>query len=510
MGNNTLRLSRVSKSFDGVPALSDVSLDVAAGSVHGLIGQNGAGKSTLIKVLAGLHRADSGQILIDGIAQHIDTPKDAQRLGIEIVHQDRLLGATQSVAEVLALGNEPTIGSLLRPFRMRRDAADAIQRHFGVALDPSRLISTLSVAEQQIVQITRALSRSPRILVFDEPTAALSAHEAERLFRTIERLKTQGLAILYVSHYLDEIHALCDQLSVLRDGANVAHFTVADSQAQQWLRAMIGTPPSANWLGTAALERPSRAADSTARLQLQSLSAPGRFDDISLQIHPGEIVGITGLLGAGGKEVVRSLFGLEAGISGRILINGQTFQPATPRAAVSRGVAFIPEDRRAHGIALDMPVRNNMTLASLKRFLCYGRIDRRHERKRVQEQIDALRIVTPGPEAPARHLSGGNQQKVVLAKWLDTDASLYLLDEPTVGIDINAKQEVYQLLARLAAEGAAILLYSTDLIELLGHTDRILVMARGRIVRHVAAAETDAHDLLAWASGAASLQQETV
>lgn len=557
MANDALKLSGMSKAFDGVPALSNVSLDVSAASVHGLIGQNGAGKSTLIKVLAGLHRADSGQIFIDGVAQTVAAPAHARRLGIEIVHQDRLLGATQTVAEVLALGDESTLFdfarlpfvpgarqlALLNPWRMRRAARDAIQHHFGIDIDPGRLIGTLSVAEQQVVQITRALSRSPRVLVFDEPTAALSAHEAQRLFRAIQKLRAQGLAILYVSHYLDEIHALCDQVTVLRDGVNVASFTVADSRPEQWLQAMIGDVRPADTTHTGAVvhaaheadeahkvrhalvddeaDSPARSAASAIALEaepaksiatpgsveLQSLAVPGRFHDISLTIRPGEIVGITGLLGAGGKEVVRSLFGLESGVTGTLQVNGRPFRPTSPRAAVAHGIAFVPEDRRAHGIALDLPLRDNMTLATIRRFFRFGRIDTRRERTRVQQQIDALHIVTPGSEALARQLSGGNQQKAVLAKWLDTHASLYLIDEPTVGIDIGAKQEVYRLLHRLAANGAAILLYSTDLIELLGQTDRIVVMARGRIVRHVASTETDAHDLLAWASGAHTVQR---
>jgi ribose transport system ATP-binding protein len=493
-----LALRGISKQFNGVPALRDVSLALGAGKVTGLIGQNGAGKSTLIKILAGIYRCDFGEIEVRGEAVSIATPNDARRLGIEIVHQDRLLAPTLTVAEALLIGNERTFGLLpvLHGAKMRQVAHAAVNEHFGIDIDPGRLIAELTVAEQQVVQMTRALMSSPRVLVFDEPTAALARHEAERLFSAIRRLRARGLAILYVSHYLDEVQALCDNVTVLRDGRDVARFDVQATSAQELVAAMIG--------GAVQTLAPASTRSAGAPiLHVAKLSAPGRFDDVSFNARRGEIVGVTGLIGSGGKAVVQSLFGLEDGVHGTIMLDGAPFLPRKPQDAVRRGVAFVPEDRRAHGIALDLSVRENLSLASLGRLVRRLVIDRGREDALVKSRIDELQVRAPGPEAPARHLSGGNQQKVVLAKWLSTEASLYLLDEPSVGVDIGAKAEIYRVLDGLAAQGAAVLLFSTDLIELLGITDRILVMARGALVKELVSTTTTHQEILGWATAAA-------
>ena len=502
-----LELRGIVKHFDGVPALRGASLEVARGTVHGLIGQNGAGKSTLIKILAGIYAADGGTIAIDGAAQALTAaPVRAPLAGIGFIHQERLLPATFTVAEALLVGHEPAVGPraagplrLLDVRRMQRQAREALDAHFGIDLPPNRLIAELSVAEQQIVQITRALMREPRILVFDEPTAALVSREVDHLLQTIDRLRERGLTVLYVSHYLNEISAICDRVTVLRDGADVAHVDARSTPTEALVAAMIGTQ------NTSRAPVSTRGSGETL-LKVRNLSAPGRFEDVSFELRRGEIVGVTGLLGSGGKQLVRSLFGLERGVRGDIEIDGNAVRLRRPFDATRRGIAFVPEDRRAHGIAPSLSVRENMTLASLGRFSRLGLLARPREHAAVQRLIDALGIRTPGTEAPVRHLSGGSQQKVVLAKWLSRGpthrAPVYLLDEPTVGVDVGAKAEIYRLLDQLAEDGAAILLFSSDLIELLDVTHRVLVMARGRVVQELISHEADRQDVLAWASGA--------
>ncbi|MCM2493625.1 sugar ABC transporter ATP-binding protein [Burkholderia glumae] len=494
-----LALRGIVKRFDGVPALRGASLTVPRGTVHGLIGQNGAGKSTLIKILAGIHEPDAGRIEVDGLAQQ------GAAAGIGFIHQERLLAPTLTVAEALSLGREPALGPraagalrLLDRRRMRRAALEALEAHFGVTLPPDRLIGELSLAEQQLVQITRVLVEQPAILVFDEPTAALVSREVSRLLRTIEQLRERGQTILYVSHYLNEIAQVCDGVTVLRDGTDVAHFDARATSVEAMVAAMIGEhAPSAAPAASAG----ARTAG-PARLSVRALSAPGRFADVSFSVGRGEIVGVTGLLGSGGKPLVRSLFGLERGVSGSLALDGRALRLRSPRDAVRQGIAFVPEDRRAHGVAPALSVRENISLASLARVSRFGLVARARETGIVAGLIDALAIRTPGSDAPVRQLSGGNQQKVALAKWLSRDSHVYLLDEPTIGVDIGAKHEIYRLLARLAREGASVLLFSSDLIELLGITDRVLVMARGRLVRELVTRDTDRHELLAWATGA--------
>jgi ribose transport system ATP-binding protein len=493
-----LALSGIVKHFDGVPALRGASLEVAPGTVHGLIGQNGAGKSTLIKILAGIHAADAGSVAIAGAPQ----PRGVAPAGIAFIHQERLLPPTLTVAEALSLGSEPAHGpraaGLLRIIdtrRLRQQALDALHAHFGIELPVNRLLGELSVAEQQIVQITRALMRAPRVLVFDEPTAALVASEVDRLLATIDTLRGRGFTILYVSHYLNEIAQVCDKVSVLRDGLDVAHVDARTTPTDALVAAMIGAP-------VAAREQPSARPAGDIAFSVRSLHLPGRFENISFSLRRGEIVGITGLLGSGGKPLLRALFGLERGLAGMIDIAGRPVPLRRPRDAVRAGIAFVPEDRRAHGVATALTVRENATLASLDAVSRIGLIARARETKRVRRLIAALTIRTAGMETEVRHLSGGNQQKVALAKWLSRSSSVYVLDEPTVGVDVGAKSEIYRLLDTLARDGAAILLFSSDLIELLGVTDRILVMKRGRIVQELPSRQTDTQTLLAWVTGA--------
>ncbi|MBB3001599.1 ribose transport system ATP-binding protein [Paraburkholderia tropica] len=506
-----LELRGLVKQYGGVQALRGASLSAARGTVHGLIGQNGAGKSTLIKILAGLERADAGEIRVDGVKRDGGAPGE-----IAFIHQERLLSPTFTVAEALALGDEPRVPGLRRlralrsllPLdlrRMRRRASEALAEHFDIALPPDRLIGELSVAEQQIVQITRTLMRAPRILVFDEPTAALVSREVERLLQIIDRLRARGLTILYVSHYLNEIASLCDRVTVLRDGIDVAQVDARTTPVETLVEAMIGTPPEARARRVSNAPHDAHDTQNTRDVVLEArdLHAPGRFGPLSFALRRGEVLGVTGLVGSGGKPLVRSLFGLERGVLGELRLNGKRVRLRRPADAVRRGIAFVPEDRRRQGVATALPVRENLSLASLARFSRFGLVDTRRETAAARALIDTLGVRTPGPHAPVRHLSGGNQQKVALGKWLgraQAGGGIYILDEPTVGVDVGAKADIYRLIDELVAQGASVLIFSSDLHELLDVTDRVLVLARGAIVQDVDSQTASTQDLLAWAT----------
>ncbi|CPF20188.1 ABC transporter ATP-binding protein [Burkholderia pseudomallei] len=526
-----LDVRRVVKRFGGVAALRGASLAVTRGTVHGLIGQNGAGKSTLVKLLAGLHAPDEGEITVGGVpfasggggSRASAGAARRHSTGIGFIHQERLLPATFTVAEALFFPHPPTLGgrasrlARLLPLdvkRMRRDCRAVLHTQFGLDLAPDRLIGELSVAEQQIVQITRALLGRHEILVFDEPSAALVSSEVDRLLRTIERLRANGHTILYVSHYLDEIARVCDRVSVLRDGADVAHFEARAVSRDTLVAAMIGAPQPAAAAPSAATARadarvsaranawgddPHRAPGAIA-LEARDLALPGRFGPLSLAVRRGEIVGLTGGLGSGGKDVIRALFGLARGVRGSIAVDGRPARVRRPHDAVAHGIALVPENRAAHGVALTLPVRENVVLADLSSVSRFGLVHGRREADVARALIRRLDIRPARPDLPARFLSGGNQQKVALAKWLGRASTVYLLDEPTVGVDVGAKAQIYRLIDALARAGAAVLLFSSDLTELLDVTDRVYVMARGEIVAQCASAETTTQDVLAWAT----------
>ncbi|MEK1930169.1 MAG: sugar ABC transporter ATP-binding protein [Pararhizobium sp.] len=491
-----LNIKGAVKYFGGARALSGASLAVRYGTVHGLVGQNGAGKSTLIKVLAGLHGLDEGLIEIDGQPYDALTPHLAEELGIHFIHQDRLLVPTFTVGEALFLGWEPRIPGT--PFldrrAMQRQAADILDRYFGLRLPNSALIADLSTAEKQIVQITRALLHGPKILVFDEPTAALVRREADILFSLIRRLRDEGITIVYISHYLGEIEALCDDVTILRNGIDVATLAVGDTSAAAIASLMIERD-----IGDMFPKRKVAIGDPV--LSVSGLSSPGKYQGISFNVGQGEVVGVTGLLGSGAKELLRTLFGLEAPQSGEIVAGGKPVRFKRPSDAVRDHLALVPEDRRRNGIALDLSVTENTTLASLRRFTRLGFLDLDGERAEVDGLIERLQVKTSGRDALLRALSGGNQQKVAIAKWLSRQSEIYLLDEPTVGVDVGSKVEIYRLIGDLAARGAGVLVLSTDLAELVGITDRILVLFRGRVVREFVSSETSPDAVLAEATG---------
>ncbi|WP_337268497.1 sugar ABC transporter ATP-binding protein [Oryzifoliimicrobium ureilyticus] len=496
-GRHTLRMKNVVKAFGGALALDRANLTVERGTIHGLVGQNGAGKSTLIKILAGLHHADSAEISIDGVIEPRLTPSRAETLGIHFIYQDRLLPPSFTVGEALFLGHEPVVAGspLLNRAKMREEATRLLKSYFDLELPVGALICELTTAEKQIIQITRALLRKPRILVFDEPTAALVRREAEFLFRLIRRLAQEGVTILYISHYLKEIEEICDRVTILRNGRDVATLDLAETNADEISRLMIARETENLY--------PARIAKlGEPLLTLRGLSVSGKFHAVSATVRRGEVLGLTGLLGSGAKDLMRVLFGLEKATSGDVVLGQRTLSFNTPREAARARLALVPEDRRRHGIALDMSVRENTTLASLGRFLRFGLLDTQAELESTNALIDRLQIKTKGAGSLLRSLSGGNQQKVALAKWLGRDTQLYLLDEPTVGVDIGAKAEIYGLIGDLTARGASVIILSSDLDELIGVSDRVLVMFRGRITRELVSSNTTTDEILAEATGA--------
>ncbi|HEV7247837.1 MAG TPA: sugar ABC transporter ATP-binding protein [Shinella sp.] len=495
-GDAILRFEGIVKRFGGAAALSGASLTVRRGTVHGLVGQNGAGKSTLIKLLAGLHRADEGTIEIDGKGYDRLTPHLAEALGIHFIHQDRLLVPTFTVGETLFLGREPRIAGtpFLDRAAMRRKAAELLDRYFGLQLPASALIADLSAAEKQIVQITRALIANPKVLVFDEPTAALVRREADLLFRLIRRLSEEGITILYISHYLGEIVDLCDTVTVLRNGRDVATLPVAETSASKIGALMVNR-------AIGELYPKPQVTPGETLLQVENLALADRYDEVSFTLRRGEVLGLTGLVGSGAKEVVRTLFGLDRPTGGTVSVKAEAVFATDPAKATAKRLALVPEDRRRDGVALDLAVTENTTLASLGRF-SRGLIDRGAERRQTEDLVKRLEIKTDGIDALVRTLSGGNQQKVAIAKWLSRQSEIYLLDEPTVGVDIAAKVEIYRLIGELAERGAGILVLSSDIEELLGITDRVLVFFRGRVTREFISSETSPDQVLTDVTGA--------
>ena len=481
----TLRLSGVSKAFPGVRALEDVSLTVRRGEVHALIGENGAGKSTLMKILYGVHQPDAGTIAIDGTTVAIHSPQDAQRLGVSMVQQEISLIPALDVARNIYLGREPSLraGVIDWP-RLYRDARALLAR-LHVRLDVRAPVRRLSTAQRQMVEIARALSWKPRLLILDEPTSSLTQAEIGELFRILRALRADGVAILYISHRLEELGEIADRVTVLRDGHYVATVDASATSIPELIRMMVGRGVDQQF--------PKIAVEPGADvLRVEGLTRRGVFEDVSFRVRAGEIVGMAGLVGAGRSETARVIFGADARDGGRIFVEGKPIAIASPDDAIAAGVALLPEDRKSQGLVLVLPVRQNISLATLGRFARFGVIRRRAREAMARRFVHDLRIRTPSTAFRVRNLSGGNQQKVVLAKWLASEPKVLIFDEPTRGIDVGAKVEVYGFMNQLAQRGAGILLISSELPEVLGMSDRVLVMHEGRLRRRSAARRGDA------------------
>ena len=491
-----LTIRGIRKSFPGVLALDDADFELRTGEVHVLLGENGAGKSTLMKILSGAYRKDAGKIELAGSPVEIEGPKHAQELGISIIYQEFNLIPQLSAAENIFLGREPEIyPGLIDQKKLFRDA-ETLLRGLGVTIDPARSVRFLNVADQQIVEIAKALSLEAKILIMDEPTSGLTRGEIDQLFRTIRRLKENGVSIIYISHRMEELFEIGERVTVLRDGRTIATHKIREVSTPQLVRLMANREWKEHF--------PKRKAPLGEEvLRVEGLSRRGHLRDIRFSVRRGEVVGLAGLLGSGRTELARAIFGADRPDSGHVVIKGRPARIRSPKDAIRIGVGYLSEDRKRHGLVLVLSVRDNINLPSTDRLSRLGVLKTGAEESLADRFIRELRIKTPGNRQRVMYLSGGNQQKVVLAKWLACQSDLLIFDEPTRGIDVAAKVEIYELMNRLTKKGVAILMISSDLPEILGMSDRILVMHRGRLNGEWRAEEATEERILSAALGQA-------
>ncbi|MEZ0326985.1 MAG: sugar ABC transporter ATP-binding protein [Fimbriimonas sp.] len=482
--NPVVQVKGLSKRFPGVQALDDVSVSFHEGSVHALLGENGAGKSTLGKILAGLYQPDGGEILFAGKPVHFRTPNDAVHCGIAMVHQELLFAENLSVAENLCLAEMPAKGFIVDRQEMRRRATEWLAT-IGAQISPDTILGDLPISKQQLVQVAGGIGRGAKVLIFDEPTSSLSQTEADKLLELIRELKSQGITCIYVSHRLDEIFAICDTVTVLRDGKLVDTCPIEGMTRDDLVRKMIGRELAAS------LAEHDQFEVGAEVLSVQGLSSLGKFQDVSFSLRGGEILALAGLVGAGRTEVAEALFGLDGHSTGTVKVHGKTISAKSPKQAMALGMGLVPEDRKRHGLVLSMTAKENVSLPTLGRLSTAGWVKTGSERALAQRFFEKMRVKAPTIDASTIGLSGGNQQKLVLAKWMAADTDLLIVDEPTRGVDVGAKAEIHNLVRQLAAEGKAVLLISSDLPELLALATRILVMREGRIVGELPAGATE-------------------
>jgi ribose transport system ATP-binding protein len=480
------------KRFPGVIALDGVDFDLRAGEVHVILGENGAGKSTLIKMLSGAYHPDEGTITVDGERTVIRDAEDAQRLGIATIYQEFNLVPQLTVAENLLLGRPPRRFGLVDKKAMEDRARELLDR-VGVDVDPRRPVASLGIARMQMIEIAKALSLDARVLIMDEPTAVLTTTEVDQLLAIVRQLRDRGVAIVFITHHLEEIPAIGDRVTVLRDGRSVAEVP-ATTPREELVRLMVGRSIDQQY--------PREASDAGAPLlEVRNLTRAGVFEDVSFEVRAGEVVGLAGLVGAGRTEVARAVFGADSYDSGSVLVDGTPLPRHNVAAAMEAGLGLVPEDRKGQGLVLSAGVRENLGLVTLRRASHAGFVDRTGQARAAAEIAERLGVRMGGLDQEVRTLSGGNQQKVVIGKWLLAEANVLILDEPTRGIDVGAKVEIYQLINALTAAGRAVLMISSDLPEVLGMSDRVLVMARGRIAGELSAGEATQDSVMALAVG---------
>lgn len=496
MSKFILQMKSVSKRFPGVLALDNVHLDVEKGEVHLLAGENGAGKSTLVKILAGAYKKDSGEIVLNGQTVDHLTPKHAQQLGISIIYQELNLVPYLSVAENIFLGREILSDKI--PGKINWDEmysrAQKILDELHLGIQAKSIVKDLGVAQQQMVEVAKVMSLDTEIIIMDEPTSSLSNKEIENLFSTIKKLKEKGISIIYISHRLEEFNQIGDRITVMRDGKTIKTLTLKDTNTDELIKLMVGRELKEKF-PKISMQRGEEV------LKISNLTTKNLLKNVSFSLHAGEILGVAGLVGAGRTEMARAIFGLDHIESGETLVNGVITNIKNPREAINAGIGFITEDRKSEGLVLSLDVGSNMTLAGLSKLARGIHINLKNERSVVNEYISKLNIKTYGSTQKALNLSGGNQQKIVIAKWLLTKSKIFIFDEPTRGIDVGAKTEVYNLINELLKGGAAILFISSELPEILGMSDRIIVMCRGEVTAELETKETSQEKILYYATG---------
>lgn len=493
MPQTALEMRGIIKSFAGNTVLTDVSLSARAGEVLALLGENGAGKSTLMKILAGVHQPDAGEIFIDGQAVKIANPVDSLHHGVAMIYQELSLAPHLTVAENIFLGREPVSSFGLINQRALNEKAGALLREYGFKLEPKAKVSQLSTAKRQLVEITRAIVEAKKVIVMDEPTSSLTSHEVEDLFRLIRDLKARGLAVIYISHRLEELDEIADEVTILRDGRAVFNGKWGSISTDEVIRHMAGRELK-------EIFPPRQAKIGDVKLRVSNLSRPPKFDNISFQAHAGEVVGIAGLAGAGRTELVEAIYGTQPALRGEINLSGQSILHAVPHRSVQHGLSLLTEDRKRTGLCLNLSLATNLTLANVKALLKGGVLQTKAETTAATDYINKLHIRPPSPAKTVGRMSGGNQQKVLLGRWLFAQTQVFLLDEPTRGVDVAARAEIYREINELAETGAAIVMVSSDLPELLGMADRILVLRRGRLVAELDAKTTTQEEILKYAA----------
>lgn len=492
---NRVELRNIAKSFGGIAALKDVTLKAMPGEIHALMGENGAGKSTLMKILSGVHQKDKGHIFIDGEEVHIKNTFDSRKLGISIIYQEFSLVPDLSVAENIFLNRLSENGSWLKRDKLKKEA-DALIKSIGFNINPDAKVNSLSIAQQQVVEIAKALSDDIKVLILDEPSAVLGPAEVQKLFSILDKLKKDGVAIIYISHHLSEIFQIANRVTVIKDGTSGETLEVAQTDKDTIIKMMLGR--SLN-----AMFPPRDTVIGQEALRVQDIGISNKINGISLSVKEGEVLGIAGLVGSGRTETVRAIFGADKLTGGSVFINGKKTRFRSPADAVKQGIGMVPEDRKAQGVILSLPIKENISLTNFVKIAgFFGFINADRENINTNNLIKDLTIKTLSPDISTGKLSGGNQQKVVLAKWVNTDCRVMIIDEPTRGVDVGAKVEIYRLINKLSAQGVAMIVVSSETAELMGICDRILVMREGRIRGELAKSQFTEENILRLSIGA--------